>query len=153
MKKSDLKTGMIVELVDNEKFDRFVVMKNSLVGEGIISGIYDWSYLENFEEDLTHILFNELSINRVYENISIKSLSKLLNKENSDGLKLLWEREEGSPIVEWEFVKCGTKVKMKDLEDEGWYDGVFVGEYNGLVAVYLKESNYISSWDFVELVE
>ena len=90
MKKSELKTGMIVEVRHGK---RFMVMLNYLDGEDILSGVdysTDWVYLSDYREDLT-TPSRTWKIVKVYE-------PKFRGIPNAEGeLALLWERKE--PVV------------------------------------------------------
>lgn len=61
MKKSDLKTGMLVELRNGE---RALVMEDMLVGNG--TEIAYWGPMENFNKDLTNGCNSENDIVTVY---------------------------------------------------------------------------------------
>lgn len=93
MTKSDLKNGMVVELVDGS---RALVINGLLVFEDGYQG------LSSYKDDLTIKPFNnEMQINKVFK-------SKLYNLCDVlvDNLTLIWEREEKEEI------KVGDKVKV-----------------------------------------
>ena len=85
MKKSDLKTGMVVEL-RNE--DKYLVMNDSILN------LDGWDKMSNYENDLTSRAFDSLDILKVYETSggSFKNMFLISN------LTLIWEREENTPV-------------------------------------------------------
>ena len=58
MKKSDLKTGMVVELRNKKKY---LVINDSM------SNLDGWDKMSNYEDDLTSRAFDSLDILKVYE--------------------------------------------------------------------------------------
>ena len=85
MKKSDLKTGMVVEL-RNE--DKYLVMNDSILN------LDGWDKMSNYENDLTSRAFDSLDILKVYETSGGSFKNMFLNSN----LTLIWEREENTPV-------------------------------------------------------
>ena len=85
MKKSDLKTGMVVELRNKNKY---LVMNDSM------SNLDGWDKMSNYEDDLTSRAFDSLDILKVYETSGGSFKSMFLNSN----LTLIWEREENTAI-------------------------------------------------------
>jgi hypothetical protein len=82
MRKQDLRDGMIVE---NGEGIRFIVMG----GGSYLTCVKTYYTLTNIREDLTHPLFSELNINKVFEGKQC-DLGNMLSKPG----RLLWEREK-----------------------------------------------------------
>ena len=85
MKKSDLKTGMVVELRNENKY---LVMNDSILN------LDGWDKMSNYEDDLTSRAFDSLDILKVYETGGGSFKSMFLNSN----LTLIWEREENTPV-------------------------------------------------------
>ena len=85
MKKSDLKTGMVVELRNKKKY---LVINDSM------SNLDGWDKMSNYEDDLTSRAFDSLDILKVYETSGGSFKSMFLNSN----LTLIWEREENTAI-------------------------------------------------------
>ena len=85
MKKSDLKTGMVVELRNKNKY---LVMNDSILN------LDGWDKMSNYEDDLTSRAFDSLDILKVYETSGGSFKSMFLNSN----LTLIWEREENTAI-------------------------------------------------------
>ena len=85
MKKSDLKTGMVVEL-RNE--DKYLVVNDSILN------LDGWDKMSNYENDLTSRAFDSLDILKVYETSGGSFKNIFLNSN----LTLIWEREENTPV-------------------------------------------------------
>ena len=85
MKKSDLKTGMVVEL-RNE--DKYLVMNDNILN------LDGWDKMSNYENDLTSRAFDSLDILKVYETSGGSFKNMFLNSN----LTLIWEREENTPV-------------------------------------------------------
>lgn len=85
MKKSDLKTGMVVEL-RNE--DKYLVMNDSILN------LDGWDKMSNYENDLTSRAFDSLDILKVYETSGGSFKNMFLNSN----LTLIWKREENTTI-------------------------------------------------------
>lgn len=96
MKKSDLKTGMIVELRDGQKG---MILES--VGEfgTLIQGRNGWASLSRYNNDLTvRYPSNSLDIIRVYRPNRISQIVQA----RWEAQELIWEREEprSTPIKE-----------------------------------------------------
>ena len=103
MTKSDLKNGMVVELVDGS---RALVINGLLVFEDGYQG------LSAYKDDLTTKIFNnEFQINKVFK-------SKLYNLCDVlvDDLTLIWEREEKEKLSEED--KKVIKKSLKKIQEE-----------------------------------
>lgn len=82
MKKSDLKSGMVVKIQDESLY---LVVGDKLIG---VDGHLNLSsYLDNLE----HTLFRAFNIIKVYNYKLGRSFSRLLDDDN---LELIWERKE-----------------------------------------------------------
>jgi len=107
MKKSDLKTGMVVEV----KGDNYTVMLDYFEGENILSANYsdnDWLGLNEYREDLTHDIYSKWDIVRVFK----PTYKGILNERN--GLELIWERNETPEYTIEELIKkVGHEFKIK----------------------------------------
>ena len=92
MKKSELKSGMVVE---NRRGKRGIVFLNSCNGDVIGGGEYSWDEgtwgpLDNFDDDLKSFLGNvAYDIVKVYNPNSNRYFGQISGMSNSD---LIWER-------------------------------------------------------------
>ena len=103
MTKSDLKNGMVVELASGS---RALVINGLLLFEDSYQG------LSAYKDDLTTKIFNnEFQINKVFK-------SKLYNLCDvlTDGLSLIWEREEKSKLSNED--KQIIKKGLKKIQEE-----------------------------------
>jgi len=115
MKKSDLKSGMIVELGNGNKFlvlkdACFNNCKNNFVGVSII-GDYDWLDLNGcYNEDMLNKLVesNNYNIMKVYSSSRIDSFLTL----GMSLMELIWEREDKKQELK-EFER-----KLNELTDD-----------------------------------
>ena len=95
MKKSELKSGMLVVLA---KGDRGIVMKDTPNGDVLTTGVLPsneevaatWCPLNKFNDDLTYINDDECDIVEVY-GYSSNMMATYLSKNNR---MLLWKRDE-----------------------------------------------------------
>jgi hypothetical protein len=95
MKKSELKSGMLVILA---KGDRAIVMKDTPNGDVLTTGVLPnneevaatWCPLNKFKDDLTYINDDEYDIVEVY-GYSSNRMATSLSKSNRT---LLWKRDE-----------------------------------------------------------
>lgn len=105
--KADLKDGMVVEVRNNTRNPRYMVLN------GKLRGTLEYMDLMSFNDDLTHIGdYERLDIVKVYE-----SGSDVLDEYFHDGyLTLLWEREEEPEFTEMTVAeieeKLGYKIKV-----------------------------------------
>lgn len=142
MKKSDLKSGMVVKLRDwKEKF--------ILIGDTLCSANgKNFLILDSYDDDLKHNYNDDLDIVEVYKCEYPNLMSCFLENK----LELIWEREE----VDWSKVPFGTKVKVWDSGEES-YEGKFLG-YNEEEEVdypfnVFVNVNYDVAWEKCELIE
>ena len=105
--KADLKDGMVVEVRNNTRNPRYMVLN------GKLRGTLEYMDLMNFNDDLTHTGdYERLDIVKVY-----KSGGDILNKYFHDGyLTLIWERKEEPEHKEMTVAeieeKLGYKIKV-----------------------------------------
>ena len=103
MTKSDLKNGMVVELASGSR---------ALVINGLLLFEDGYQGLSGYKDDLTTKIFNnEFQINKVFK-------SKLYNLCDvlTDGLSLIWEREEKSKLSNED--KQIIKKGLKKIQEE-----------------------------------
>ena len=103
MTKSDLKNGMVVELASGSR---------ALVINGLLLFEDGYQGLSAYKDDLTTKIFNnEFQINKVFK-------SKLYNLCDvlTDGLSLIWEREEKSKLSNED--KQIIKKGLKKIQEE-----------------------------------
>lgn len=140
MKKSDLKSGMIVSLRDwKEKF--------ILIGDIFCNATgKDFLELSNYDDDLKHNFNDRFDITEVYKSKYPNLMSSFLG----DKLELIWEREE----VDWSKVPFGTRVRVWDDNKENALEGKFISyygeEYPFIVFVNDEEN---MPWRYCELIE
>jgi hypothetical protein len=104
MKKSDLKTGMIVIFISNQ-IDKYIVLKDSRAGDiflGINGGRIPFDSISN---DLLCLHNHNFDIVRVYD-IHNEYKAKDLTK----GGDLLWERKEEKPILELDGIEYSERT-------------------------------------------
>lgn len=99
MKLSDLKSGMVVRT--REKGSFLVLFVND---EIIFSSIDYWISSSNYNEDLTHSSFSELTIIEVLVPESKTTIPKLLDLDYPF-LKSIWKREEALEVTMEEIAK------------------------------------------------
>ncbi|MGL4850911.1 MAG: hypothetical protein ACRC28_18650 [Clostridium sp.] len=135
MKKSDLKSGMIVELRDGTNM---VLIGDRFIGEA--------SYLSisNMQDNLTcgtTGVFKSCDIMKVYN-----SEICYFHSVNTHKKSLLWEREKE---IDWSKVPIGTKVEVRDRYTQEWKECSFLiwtGDVCSDVYCFLTYSE--SSTDF-----
>ena len=113
MKKSDLKTGMIVECNNG---DRFIVLLDADDAEHNLIAIdkVGWMPLNYYDKDLKHCRNNEWSIKKVYS-VGIHIAYILGDKERAAKYaKVIWEREEKP--VEMTVAEIAEKLGIKNLK-------------------------------------
>lgn len=86
MKKSDLKSGMVVEYRDGRK--RLVVNDDLIGDDGSLSLTY---YNDDLKDNEYSVLDSDFDIIKVYRYKDNRSLSYLLKDDN---LELIWERKD-----------------------------------------------------------
>ena len=113
MKKSDLKTGMIVECNNG---NRFIVMLDADDAEHNLINIDNvgWMPLNYYDKDLKHCRDDEWSIKKVYS-VGIHIAQIFGNKDRAmKHAKVIWERE-GKP-VEMTVAEIEEKLGIKNLK-------------------------------------
>lgn len=115
MKKSDLKTGMIVTLRNWNEYVVFIDAQNTNMydsGSVIVNASkFLWQRLKDFNEDMTNIREKKWDIMKV-ELASHPYCYMNLNN-GRENRKLLWEREEVKEMTMEELEKhFGCKVKI-----------------------------------------
>lgn len=152
--KKNLKTGMVVETADG---DRFLVILGYINNskEGILLNTDSWMSLERFTNTLEYDnseFENEWSIVKVF-NYKVYGLSPMLNKPEN----LIWERKKEEE-VDWNTVPVDTPILVRDDEDDIWIPAYFA-EYNNDV-VYVWEDGgtsftktYTEAWCYAKLYE
>lgn len=107
MKKSDLKSGMVVELRDGRRY--VVITNDAAISENV------WLDFNNYSENLHHSTVRAYDIIKVYKpqykHMMIPSQFKLL--EESD---LIWERVDRSSYLN-EISKIIDNMSDEELED------------------------------------
>lgn len=105
MKKSDLKTGMIIE---SRKGEKALVVKDNCYGEdAIIYNKSDWTQLDSFSDDLKFYGDDE-ERTQFSKSVDIVKVfmpnlpTAFLDKED---MKLIWTRKEEKPIVKLDGVE------------------------------------------------
>lgn len=104
-KKSDLKTGMIVEMRDGSKF---TVMLNTVVNKDLLVSVekdHDWESLNNFTDELinTNCFDNRCDIVKVYKPshcYSFVASNKLNANYCVNDSMLIWERKERTDFLD-----------------------------------------------------
>jgi hypothetical protein len=105
-KKSDLKTGMIVEMRDGSKFtvmlDTVAIDKDVLIG---VENDYDWERLSNYTDDLinTNCSHGDCDIVKVYQPshcYSFVASNKLNANYRVNDNELIWERKERTDFLD-----------------------------------------------------
>ena len=142
MKKSDLKSGMIIESKGGE---RYILVDN------ILLSLKHWMKLEIYNDNL---LVNKrgleaLDIMKIYKSKEANLNSLLGEKE----LELIWERNE----IDWSKVSFGTKVRCWDSNKSRAKEGKFLDYINNTYypfRVYINHSDYNEevSWRHCELI-
>lgn len=137
MKKSDIKNGMIFIERNKKKYyvieDRvFIKLKNKIALE--------------FVQDLN-----------IYLDMYNNELDSLYNS-NSDIIEvwdmsnnILWEKEE-----DWSAIPIGTKVLVRNREDEVWTPRIFVNyrpDYYYKFKTLLEDLSGVQEWKFCKLIE
>lgn len=103
--KADLKPGMVVELCDG---DRYLFVNDKF------ANAHEWSDSKHYNNDLTHSVYENLNIVKVYTSTG-HTLGTMLDKSS---LTLVWERKDDvkeMTVAEIE-KQLGYKVKIVDGE-------------------------------------
>src|SRR5690606_11993145 len=82
MKKSDLKSGMVVK---TQEENLYLVVGDKLIGE------YGYLNLASYHDNLEHTLFRDFNIIKVYNYKLGRIFSRLLDEDN---LELIWEQKK-----------------------------------------------------------
>lgn len=139
MQKSDLRSGMIVELRNG---NMCVVIGNRLLDSN--------SYVDfnSYNDDLI-CCKGKLDIMKIYENDCMCSLEDKADKEK---LKLIWQRKKE---IDWSGVPFGTRVRVWDSGEKS-YEGKFLG-YDEEEGYYpfnvFVDVSYDVAWEKCELIE
>ena len=114
MKKSDLKTGMVVETARGEKY--LVMLNPDCEGRDLISFDRGYMPLSKYENDLTYINEPEWDIVKVYTlGTSIYYiLATNANHNRKLVYNLIWERKENP--VEMTIEEIEKKLGIKNLK-------------------------------------
>ncbi len=108
MKKSDLKTGMLVELRDNDGENIHLVINSRLVG------VSSYDNVQDYNNNLTHPAFNDLDIIKVSKVLEGSDLH--CDKWTKETLEnnLLWSRQD-EPKKQKKIEKKAKKIKKAIL--------------------------------------
>lgn len=154
MKKSDLKTGMIVELFIG---DKYMVLIGEFPTEKygnqnmIFVGINSFTCGSNYDTDMLSV-HNETNFDivRVYEP-NIRGLNSILRELP----KPIWSRE---PKTDWSKIAVDTKVYVRDDHQE-WISGHFAKYINGKIFTWTNgktsftTSESIVAWKYAKLAK
>lgn len=119
MKKSDLKTGMIVVTRDGEKYMvmlnvEYATITSILSKPNVIVSESGWMSLDNYFDDLKSLANgDEFDIVAVYSPLMAASLWRK-NLSDSGDWKCVWKREESS--VEMTVAEIEEKLGIKNLK-------------------------------------
>ena len=102
MKKSDLKTGMVIERADGQR--GLVVLNNCYGEDGIIYSNDNWSGLDAYDEDLTWNFVSrdpQLAIVKVYKPSTPNNFLnfKTLKDHLFGSMDCIWERKVNTVTV------------------------------------------------------
>lgn len=123
-KKSDLRSGMVVEVTRNGvRKVLFLVLNGKLVDE------HGYWNLESFDEEMKNTVINGIYISKVYEIKNLYTINTIFESEN---LTLIWECGKE---INWNNVPRETKVLVRNSEDEEWKNRYFYN-YNSLKDKY-----------------
>lgn len=93
MKKSDLKSGMVVEYRDGRR--RLVIWMEEMK-KLVFVGEDGWQGDESYNDDLTVQNYQELDIVKVYQAVQGYNFNKMLNVGQDE---LIWSREDDSKEI------------------------------------------------------
>lgn len=143
MKKSDLKNMMVVELRNG---NRYCKIDNFLMREcGHMN-------LNSYDEDLLEqkTRNNDFDIVRIFNTKGCTFDTIFTEKK----LELIWERY---PKVDWENVKKGTIILVRNNEKKAWKKRTFISYVNDEVEypfiTYNIEKDEILTWKYAKLKE
>lgn len=112
MKKSDLKTGMVVE---NKKGELSLVMRDTEVGDIFAGSGCDnefWCPFRSFDESLNNKDTGRYDIVKVYSVNNVCNISAA--KVSSNNRELIWEREETVEIDGKEYSESTVKKALQE---------------------------------------
>jgi hypothetical protein len=123
MKKSDLKTGMLVE---NRYGRRYMVFIGGVLREDCIIGDDGFDLLSSYTDDLkSNADFENLDIMKIYEPKSPSSIRHYIYSNEIDRFKLIWNRKNckkiekiESEISEIEEILADKKRELAELKGE-----------------------------------
>ena len=127
--KEDIKPGMLVELLNFDKYELHYV---TLCKAGLVlvnkEGYY--TNLKHFNDDLSHKRIDSIKILKVYDLSEYESCSL---KFSTEGRELLWNKEDQ---VNWNEIEVDTKVLVRDRPYNEWLKRHFAKYENGKVYVF-----------------
>lgn len=137
MKKQDIKSGMIFIERNGDKYyvieDRvFIKLKNKIALE-FVQNLN--TYLDMYNNELENLYNSNGDITEVWDMSG----------------NVLWEKEE-----DWAAIPIGTKVLVRNREDEVWQPRVFVNykpHYYDKFITLLEDLSGVQEWRFCKLVE
>lgn len=114
MKKSDLKTGMLVELNDGSILK---VYKDTMQGDVILDVRNEGNKLKLYDEDNVYIDYNGFTISKIYKSKSIF----IINSYDLDDYELIWDRNNMRKYIK--AVHFGSKnlytwIASKTIEND-----------------------------------
>ncbi len=112
MKKADLKTGMIVEVKNGNRY--LVMLNQDYQNQELVNLKTGMIHLSFYDEDLTvkNYGISEWDIEKVYTMGS--NIDMLFSRNKEDYFKLIWERE--SHPVEMTIAEIEEKLGVKNLK-------------------------------------
>lgn len=137
MNKQDIKNGMIFIERNNDKYyvieDRVFIKLKSKIALELVQDLN--TYLDTYNNELES-LYN--------------SNSDVIEVWDMNG-NVLWEKEE-----DWATIPIGTKVLVRNREDEVWQPRVFVNyrpHYYYNFRTLLEDLSGVQEWRFCKLIE
>lgn len=88
MKKEDLKVGMVVKTREGGLY--MLMRRDNVDYDLVLSNTRSWINFKNLNNDLTHILHEELDIMQVYGFVNNPTNTTIVS---TDDRNILWERE------------------------------------------------------------
>lgn len=128
MRKSDLKSGQIVETREGERF--------LYLGEKFICK--DGCFLDQYSEDLFDEELAEFDIMKVY-NSKATNLDEIFEDKY---LSCVWTRSDN---IDWNKVPRGTKVQVRNLSEEDWVNAYFL-EHLSTANSFIASSNLFDEY-------